>query len=354
MQKKLYFPMSLIAVAILSGCNSVPKNSSLTEAHSSYNNARSSPQVTSLAAVELKDASDTLNKADAALNKGENGATVDHLAYIANQQVGIAQETAKRKTSELAITNAGVKRDKARLEARTAEADTAKQQVAVMQGEAAQKTAELAERTAEADAAEQQVANSRKIADQQAAALAKRTAEVKAAEQQVANVGKIADQQAAALVAANANAERDSALIAQQETQLKELKELNAKKTDRGLVITLGDVLFSSNKAQLKSGGTRNVLKLAYFLKQHPQHKVLVEGYTDSTGSDSLNQKLSDQRANNVRTALIGMGISGDRVITHGYGKTFPVASNDTAASRQLNRRVEIIISDDKGNIATR
>jgi outer membrane protein OmpA-like peptidoglycan-associated protein len=323
MQKKLYFPMSLIAVAILSGCSSVPKNASLTEAHSSYNNARSSPQVTSLAAVELKDASDTLNKADSALNKGENDATVDHLAYIARQQVEIAQETAKRKTSELAITNAGVKRDKVRLEARIAEADVAKQQVVVMQEKADQQTAELAERTAEADAAEQQVANARKIADQQAAALA----------------------------AANVNAAFDKAIIAQQEIQL---NELNAKKTERGQVITLGDVLFSSNKAHLKSGGTRNVQKLADFLKQYPQNKVLIEGYTDSTGSESLNQKLSDRRANTVRTELIGMGISSDRVITFGYGERYPVASNDTATSRQLNRRVEIIISDDKGNIAPR
>jgi outer membrane protein OmpA-like peptidoglycan-associated protein len=96
------------------------------------------------------------------------------------------------------------------------------------------------------------------------------------------------------------------------------------------------------------------VQKLADFLKQYPQHKVLVEGYTDSTGSDSLNQKLSDRRANTVRTALIDMGISSDRIITRGYGKAFPVAGNDTAASRQVNRRVEIIISDDKGNIASR
>ena len=90
-----------------------------------------------------------------------------------------------------------------------------------------------------------------------------------------------------------------------------QLKELNAKKTERGLVITLGDVLFSTNKAQLKSGGMRNVQKLADFLKQYPQRKVLVEGYTDSTGSNSLNQELSERRANAVRTALLDMGITG-------------------------------------------
>ena len=308
MQKNRYFPMALIAVAILAGC-AAPKNSSLTEAHSSYDIASINPQVTNLAALELKQAGESLGKADSALSKGESADTVNQLAYIAKQQVAIAQATAKRKTAELAVTNASAKRDQVRLEARTAEADAAKQQVAIMQG----------------------------AADQQTAALAAASAN--------------ADQQAAALAAAGANAARDQALIAQQEMQL---NELNAKKTERGLVITLGDVLFSTNKAQLKSGGMRSVQKLADFLKKYPQHKVLVEGYTDSTGSNSLNQELSDRRANAVRTALLDMGISSDRVTTRGYGEAFPVAGNDTAASRQLNRRVEIILSDDNGNIAPR
>lgn len=297
MKKNLFFPMTLIAVAVLSGCaTSVPpQNPSLTAAHSSYDSARSNPQVTTLAALELKEAGDTLSKADEAFSKGQGTATVDHLAYIANQQVGIAQETAKQKTAELAVANAGTKRTEVRLEARTAEADAAKRQAAIAQ--------------------------------------------------------ETVDQQAAELAAASANAERDQALIAQQEMQL---KELDAKKTARGMVITLGDVLFRTNKAQLESGGMRNVQKLADFLNRYPQHKVLVEGFTDSTGSDSYNQELSDRRANAVRMALIDMGISSDRVTTHGYGEAFPVGGNDTAAGRQSNRRVEIIISDSKGNIAPR
>lgn len=294
MKKSIYFPLTLIAVAILAGC-AAPSNSSLSEAHNSYNSAFTNPQVTNLAALELKEAGDSLNKADRALSEGKSAATVEHLAYIAKQKVAVAQETANRKAAELAVTEAAAKRDQVRLEARTAEADAAKQQVAIVQ--------------------------------------------------------ETADQQAAALAAASAKAERDQSLIAQQE---KQLKELNAQKTARGLVITLGDVLFSVNKAQLKPGGTRNVQKLADFLKQYPQHKVLIEGYTDSTGSDSLNQKLSERRANAVRMTLIDMGISRDRISTHGYGEAFPVASNDTAASRQMNRRVEVIISDEDGNIAPR
>ncbi len=316
MQKKLYFPMTLIAVAIFSGCSSIPQNSALTDAHSSYDSARSNPAVTNLAAVELQEASNSLNKADAALNKGASDATVNQMAYIANQQVGIAQETAKRKTAELAVASASTQRDQIRLAARTAEADAAHQKVGIAQETADQKTAEAA-----------------------------------AANQQAAIAQQTADQHAVALAAANANAANDQALIAQQEMQL---KALNAKKTDRGMVITLGDVLFNINKAQLSPHGMQSSQKLAAFLKQYPQRKVLVEGYTDSTGSEAHNQALSERRADAVRTALIEAGINSDRIATHGYGESYPVASNDSASHRQINRRVEIIISNDNGNIAPR
>ena len=129
---------------------------------------------------------------------------------------------------------------------------------------------------------------------------------------------------------------------------------MEAKKTDRGMVVTLGDVLFDTNQAQLKSGGMRNVRKLADFFKQYPKRNVMIEGFTDSTGSSSRNQELSDQRVHSVRTALLDMGVSGDRITSRGYGESHPVASNNTTAGRQLNRRVEIVVSDDGGNIAPR
>jgi outer membrane protein OmpA-like peptidoglycan-associated protein len=274
MQKNGYFSMILIAAAIASGCSSIPQNSSLTEAHSNYNSAQSNPQVTNMAALELKEADIFLNKADAALSNRESDATVNHWVYMANQQIAVAQETARGKLAELAVANAGGKRDQILLEARTAEADESKRQVAF-----------------------------------------------------------------------------DQALIAQQQ---KELEELNAKKTERGLVITLNDVLFRTNAAQLESNGMRTVQKLADFLKQYPQRKVLIEGHTDSTGSHNYNQELSDRRANAVRMALIDSGVGSDRVASRGYGEAYPVASNDTEASRQLNRRVEIILSDDIGIVTPR
>ena len=129
---------------------------------------------------------------------------------------------------------------------------------------------------------------------------------------------------------------------------------MEAKKTDRGMVVTLGDVLFDTNEAQLKSGGMRNVQKLADFFRQYPQRNVMIEGFTDSTGSDGHNQQLSDRRADSVRTALLGMGMDSQRITWRGYGESFPVAGNDTAAGRQMNRRVEVVVSDDNGKIAPR
>jgi outer membrane protein OmpA-like peptidoglycan-associated protein len=293
--KKQYIVITSVMAAILSGCGSAPISQSLTDARSSYNTASTNPQITSLAPLELKEAGDSLSKANLSFSKGENAATVDQLAYIANQKVKIAQETAFRKTDELAVTNAAAKRDQIRLTARTKEADSAKQQVATIQ----------------------------------------KTANVEAEE----------------LAAASANAKQDQQTISRQQ---KELSELNAKLTKRGLVITIGDVLFSSGKSQLKAGGIHNVQKLAKFLGEYPTYRVLIEGYTDSTGNAASNRILSEQRANAVKDALLDKGINSDRVATRGYGKEFPVASNDSRSHRQLNRRVEIVISDEKGNIASR
>ena len=299
MKKNRYLPLSLIAAAMLAGCTTMPpKNTALEDARSVYSSARTNPQVVTLAPIELQKAGETLSKADAALSKGDDAA-VNQLAYLTRQQVAIAQETAKRKAAEAAVISATAQRDQVRLAARTAEADAAKRQVAMSQ--------------AEVDEARRQAAIAQQTAEQQAAAY--------------------------------------QARIAEQEQQL---KELDAKKTERGMVITLGDVLFAVNKAQLSAGGVRNVQKLANFLNQYPQRKVLIEGHTDSTGSRSINQPLSERRADAVRTALVGMGISGDRIETRGYAEQYPVASNNTAAGRQLNRRVEIILSDDSGNIVPR
>ena len=131
-----------------------------------------------------------------------------------------------------------------------------------------------------------------------------------------------------------------------------ELQDLQAKQTERGMVMTLSDVLFDTGQATLKPGADRALDRLAQFLKDSPNSAVLIEGHTDSVGGDDYNLGLSQRRAQSVADALSSRGISSDRVQTKGLGKAYPVASNDTQAGRQQNRRVEIVFSDASGRFA--
>ena len=134
-----------------------------------------------------------------------------------------------------------------------------------------------------------------------------------------------------------------------------EVDQLKATPTPRGLVLTLGDVLFDTGKAQLNPGSARKLDQLAQFLNSHPERRVQIDGYTDSVGTDPYNQDLSQRRADTVKFALIARGIDPSRIGTQGYGKGFPVADNTDSGGRQLNRRVEVVIGEDSGaSIAAR
>jgi outer membrane protein OmpA-like peptidoglycan-associated protein len=123
-----------------------------------------------------------------------------------------------------------------------------------------------------------------------------------------------------------------------------EVDQLKATKTDRGLVLTLGDVLFDTGRAELKSGASVKLDQLAQFLNAHPDRRVEIDGFTDSVGSDEYNETLSQRRADAVKSALVVRGIDSSRINSEGYGKAYPVASNSDTGGRQLNRRVEVII----------
>jgi outer membrane protein OmpA-like peptidoglycan-associated protein len=128
-----------------------------------------------------------------------------------------------------------------------------------------------------------------------------------------------------------------------------ELKDLKATKTDRGMVLTLGDVLFDTGQASLKPGAYATIDRLATALKQDSSRKVVIEGHTDSVGSDEYNQMLSQNRAQSVQAALMERGVAGDQISAMGKGEGVPVASNDNAAGRQQNRRVELIFAESSG-----
>jgi len=148
-------------------------------------------------------------------------------------------------------------------------------------------------------------------------------------------------------------AREDEAARANQVAQTKSqelavaLANLQASKTDQGLVVTLGDVLFASGRADLKSGSRQTLDKLTTFLQAYPKRNVQIDGFTDNVGGDDYNQSLSEHRAASVRDALTDMGIANDRILTRGHGKSSPVGDNDTASGRQQNRRVEVLILDE-------
>ena len=141
---------------------------------------------------------------------------------------------------------------------------------------------------------------------------------------------------------ARANEAQNASKLAEQ--LLKELSDLKARQTERGIVLTIGDVLFATGKADIRSGAQRSIDKLAAFLTAQPNRNVVIEGYTDSVGSDKYNLDLSERRAESAKNELVARGIGGERITTRGFGKRDPVASNDTPEGRQLNRRVEVII----------
>ena len=155
-----------------------------------------------------------------------------------------------------------------------------------------------------------------------------------------------------------AEAERAQALLATREMQAerlrKQLADLQARQTERGLVLTLGDVLFDVDRAELKPGAALPLDRLATFLRDNPARRVVLEGHADSAGSSGYNWQLSERRAEAVRVALLARGVPAGSINVQPFGEEYPVASNDTAAGRQQNRRVEVVISDENGKITER
>lgn len=364
MNNHLTLSTLLIAGTVLAGCSTMPQNAHLADARSQVRTAEGNAQVVKLAPMELKQAKDALATAEQAWTKSEKAERVDQLAYLAKRRALIAEETAKLKLAEQSIETATAERDKVRLDARTLEADKAQQSAKDSQAQTAetQRQLEGVQRQSQVmqDKAQQQAIDAqRQMDDVQRQSLAA---------QEQAQRQSVAAQEQAQLQTAEAQRQTQEAQLKLEETQRQaqsadaranqldaQLKELNAKKTARGIVVTLGgDVLFDTNMAQLKAGGIRNVEKIAEFLKQYPERIVLVEGFTDSTGTSPHNDQLSERRAAAVRSAIVKLVANPGLVKAQGYGEEYPIASNDTAVGRQLNRRVEIVVSDDTGKIAPR
>jgi outer membrane protein OmpA-like peptidoglycan-associated protein len=188
------------------------------------------------------------------------------------------------------------------------------------------------------------------MAQRERARLHARTREANVAQDEVAvaRAENATEKASAEQARGEARAARAASAGAQQqsETLRNQIKVLQAKATDRGLVLTLGDVLFTSGGAALKAGASGHLNRLVTFLEKHPDRTVAILGYTDNVGSEDYNLGLSEQRADAVKSYLIGQGIQSKRISASGEGDSDPVAGNDSAFGRQQNRRVEVIISD--------
>jgi OOP family OmpA-OmpF porin len=314
------FGLLIAGLCLLAGCASsqqeMAAKEQLERARSAYTQAKSNRQVEAFAPLPFADAGKSMQAAEQA--KGAE--RVEHLSYLAEKKSLIAISMAEGKMAENEMEK--LNRDTANIiaEKRTQEARIA------------QKEAEKARLLAMSEA--ERAAKAKKEAEE-ARALAAAEAE---------RAGKARAEAEQARMAARAEAEMAAKARAAANQLMRELSDLKAKQTERGIVLTIGDVLFATGKADLSADALRSVNKLADFLEKYPNRNVLIEGHTDSVGSDEYNLTLSQKRADAVKETLTERGVAEGRIATRGYGKKFPVASNETAAGKQQNRRVEVII----------
>jgi outer membrane protein OmpA-like peptidoglycan-associated protein len=296
----------LLPLAVVAGCASADlekaAQAQLARAQTAYRQAQSDPSVQAHAQLQLADAQKAIQAAEQAKSLEE----MQQLGYLAERKAQIASVVGS---------------------SRKIEQDT--QQLSKETGDIL-----LQKRERELKAARAEAEDARKAAEARA-----RDAETKAREAEQARA-----QTERARAQAEAEAQARAAEQAKTTALTRELADLKAQQTERGLVLTVGDVLFATGKAEIAAGGMRSIDKLANFLKQNPKRNLLIEGHTDNTGPEDFNLRLSQQRADAVRDALTSRGVASDRITTKGYGPKYPAVTNDSAAGRQQNRRVEVVV----------
>jgi outer membrane protein OmpA-like peptidoglycan-associated protein len=375
---KTGFSVIILALLLTMGCAGIPereRNTVLERARVIYSQAQSDPKITANAPVAMYEAGQALQKAEQAKNIEE----MKHLAYMAERQTQLAVAVAEKKIAETDMELLSREREKILLEAREreieqakskaeakalelekarkeieakaieierakSEAETLARQADIARKEAEAKTIEIERAKSEAEAKALEIEKARKETESKAleAEQAKKEAEARALELEKARK----ESEARAQEAEKARLQAEEAIAKKKQLE-SELAEMKATKTERGIILTLGDILFESGKAVLMPGATDTIDKLVKFLEEYPNRDVLIEGHTDNVGGETYNLGLSQRRANAVKNLLTSKGISESRITAKGYGESRPIASNKTAAGRQQNRRVEIVILDE-------
>jgi outer membrane protein OmpA-like peptidoglycan-associated protein len=292
--------------AILAGCASTPEAPAGSAAvRSKLSMLKADSQLAGRIPVLLEQSEAAVVLAETSQKDKDIAA---HRVYLADRMVDTARATAQTRLAE--EQRAGIKQqnDENRLAARTREADAATRAATAARSEA--EAARMAAQGARSEA----------------------------------------DAARAATDAARLAAESSAAATALAEAQKMELERqialMQAKTTERGIVLTLGDVLFATGSEQLKAGATGNLDRLVEFMAIYADRTATIEGHTDSVGEEASNQALSQRRADSVRSYLAGKGVAASRLTAIGKGEGFPIAGNDSAGSRQQNRRVEVVIGN--------
>lgn len=286
----------------------------------------------------LEKAEQSLAQAETSYSQKQNRSIVATYARDAAQTAEDARVMSlKKQEQERLEAESAAREAKARAEAdaeaerrRQAEEDRAKAEAALQEAQRMKEQAEAAAQEAAKAKAEAEAARAAALQQQQALA-----AEAEKAKQAASEADRLRQQ-----------AEKDKTdLRARLLQQLNTI--LETKDSARGLISNMGDVLFETGKYELRPAARERLARVSGILLAYPSLNVAVEGYTDSTGSDDFNQKLSEQRAGAVRDYLVQAGVADAAVTSRGFGKAQPVASNDTGEGRQKNRRVELVVSGD-------
>lgn len=365
--------LAIAITALLAGCRTPPPpNPALEAARQALQQAAADPHVAQAAGVELQAARADLQRADLAWNEQRDPALTAHLSHLAHQRALIAGQLGLQHAAETRLAAAAQQREQLRADAARRGAPAAVAAEPPPQAPtalapvprvltpqpvdvpAAAPAASPAPATAAPPAAPAAVpAQSAPFAerpprstrfDDETAARARMQLET---ERRRADATRAAPPAAAPATQVAAVPERDSALQQQ-------LERLNARPTPRGMVLTLPDVLFDSGGATLRPGHEATLDRIVGVMQRFPERRVLLEGFTDDVGAETVNYDLSQRRAEAFRAALLARGAEARRIDVSAQGEAFPVAGNDTAAGRAQNRRVEVIFSDARGRFAPR
>lgn len=360
----LLIPLLLIFTGCGPSNQEILAKERLASAKSAYAVAKANPYVEIHAQSSLKDAGRTVDLASQAKNFDE----MEHLAYLAERKTQIAvavteeqmaenEKLALGREAERLIARAREREQRAKVEARESnwlvrasdeKARISNEQSRAIDAQTRKSSAQARKSFAEAKKSDEKAWTQREMAlraekdaDLSAAQSSASSAEARASSDQARKADAQARKSDAEALAKTRRTEKAQA----RENKLEqEIIDMKGKMTDRGIVLTIGDALFATGTATLTPAADNEIDKLASFMKEYPNRNVLIEGHTDNMGSEGANLDLSIKRANAVRDKLIARDISRSRITISGLGQNAPWAANDTAARRERNRRVDIII----------